>query len=313
MGSRAQIPSPIRYRGRFAPSPTGPLHFGSITTAVGSYLEARRADGEWHIRIDDLDRARTVPGAADDILRTLEALGFEWTGPVRYQSQRDESYAAALAQLQADGLVFPCSCSRRELQQLTQSQPDTGVDVEELRYPGFCRNGPLAPERGTAVRFRVPDGAVEFDDGLQGHSTNDVQQESGDFVVRRRDGLFAYQLACVVDDHEHGFTHIVRGADLLASTARQLLLQRALRYTPMLYAHLPLMMDAGGRKLSKSSAAPAAHAASGPAVLWQALTQLQQAPPAHLPGADIKDVWAWAHAHWSLEPLRGKRCVVVST
>lgn len=300
-----------RYRGRFAPSPTGPLHLGSITTAVGSYLAARHAGGEWHVRIDDLDRPRCVPGAADDILRTLETLGFEWDGPVWYQSLRDEAYTAALRQLQAQGDVFECSCSRRELQQLPDN-PNTGMETDELRYPGLCRNGPLAPERGTAIRFRVPHGLVAFEDGLQGHIVHDVQRESGDFVVRRRDGLFAYQLACAVDDHDQGFTHIVRGADLLASTARQMLLQRALRYPTPIYAHLPVMLDPEGRKLAKSSGAPAVDAATASAVLWRALACLQQAPPDDLRRAGLQDIWRWAHAHWTEEPLRGRRHVVVS-
>ena len=313
MGSSSPAPSPARYRGRFAPSPTGPLHFGSITTAVGSYLTARQAGGEWHVRIDDLDRTRQVPGAADAILRTLEVLGFEWHGPVWYQSQNDPAYAAALTELQAQGLVFECSCSRRELQQLPENQIDPSIDLEELRYPGLCRNGPLAADRGTAVRFRVPDGIVAFEDALQGRIAHDVQQESGDFVVRRRDGLHAYQLACAVDDHEQGFTHIVRGADLLASTTRQLLLQRALRYPAPLYAHLPVMIDPTGRKLSKSSAAPAAHAKQASTLLWQALECLQQDPPEWLRAADTREIWAWALRHWTLEPLKGRRHVEVRT
>lgn len=312
MGSSADTPLPPHYRGRFAPSPTGPLHFGSLTTAVGSYLAARAGGGEWHVRIDDLDRPRVVPGAADHILRTLEALGFQWDGPVRYQSRCDSAYADALSQLQSQGQVFECSCSRRELQRLAHSDPDANADLEELRYPGLCRRGPLDPKRGTATRFRVPDGLVVFEDALQGRICHDVGHESGDFVVRRRDGLFSYQLACVVDDQAEGFTHVVRGADLMASTARQLLLQRALRYPSPWYAHLPIMTDGTGHKLSKSSAAQPVHAADAPALLWQALAHLQQAPPVNLQAADIKTIWAWAYANWKPEPLKGRLTVEVS-
>lgn len=301
-----------RYRGRFAPSPTGPLHFGSLTTAVGSYLSARHARGEWHVRIDDLDRPRIVPGAADAILRTLEAFGFQWDGPVCYQSQRTEAYAAALSELRRRGAVYECSCSRRELQALARHH-GTGDEADEIRYPGLCRTGPLAPERNLAVRFRVPSGPVAFDDQLQGHVVTDVEAESGDFVVRRRDGLFAYQLACVVDDHDQGFTHIVRGADLLGSTARQILLQRTLAYPQPTYAHLPVMVDAAGRKLSKSSAAPAVDPSRASAVLWQAFQYLQLAPPAPLRTAPTRDLWSWALEHWGTAALRGQRTVVVQS
>lgn len=297
------------YRGRFAPSPTGPLHFGSLTTAVGSYLSARAAGGEWHVRIDDLDRVRTVPGAADDILRTLEAFGLAWDGAVLQQSRRDPAYASALDQLERQGQVYACSCSRRDLQAVAPQTADPTQDPEELRYPGLCRSGPLAPERGTATRFRVPDGIVRFEDLLQGWVESDVQRESGDFIVRRRDGLFAYQLACAVDDHEQGFTHVVRGADLLGSTARQLLLLDALGFPRPRYAHLPLIVDTHGRKLSKSSSAAPVDPQRASAGLWQALQSLQQTPPDELRNASLPELWSWAQAHWSSTPLLRRRTV----
>lgn len=302
-----RIPTNL-YRGRFAPSPTGPLHFGSLIAALGSYLCARKAHGEWHVRIDDLDRPRVVPGVADDILRTLEQFGFEWSGPVVYQSQREDAYAAALEELRRGGHLFECSCSRRELLALARD-PSVAVETEELRYPGLCRQQPLAPDRPTATRFRVSDGLVTFNDRLQGTIATNVQYESGDFVVRRRDGLFAYQLACVVDDHAQGFTHVVRGVDLLGSTARQVLLQRALRYTLPAYAHLPLITDAEGRKLSKSSAAPAIEGSQASTLLWQALTSLHQQPPRALEKAELQEIWTWALEHWRTEALLGLRAV----
>jgi glutamyl-Q tRNA(Asp) synthetase len=296
------------YRGRFAPSPTGPLHFGSLVAALGSYLCARQAQGEWHVRIDDLDRPRVVPGAADHILRTLEEFGFEWSGPVVYQSQRTEAYAAAFEELRRHGHLFECSCSRRELQMLGRDQGDQ-VETEELRYPGLCRRQPLAPDRPTSSRFRVPHGLVSFNDRFQGTVSADVESESGDFIVRRRDGLFAYQLACVVADHEEQFTHVVRGVDLLGSTARQILLQRALGYTIPNYGHLPLVTDAEGRKLSKSTAAPAIEGVHAPTLLWRALTSLQQRPPRTLKKADLQELWAWAMEHWTTEGLLNRRAV----
>ena len=304
---------PVRHRGRFAPSPTGPLHFGSLTTAVGSYLAARTAGGEWHLRIDDLDRARAVPGAADAILRTLEAFGFDWDGPVWYQSQRTNAYEAAVERLRRDGFVYECSCSRRELQQLPQALANPEQDVEAVRYPGFCRSAPLAPERGTATRFRVRDEEVCFDDGIQGRIAINVQRESGDFVVRRRDGHFAYQLACAADDAAQGFSHVVRGADLLGSTARQILLQDAFGYPRLHYEHLPVIVDVSGRKLSKSSTAPAVDTAAPGHTLWQALQHLQQNPPYLLEGATVDELWRWARAHWTREPLKRRRTVQLRT
>lgn len=301
------------HRGRFAPSPTGLLHFGSLTTAVGSYLAARSVGGEWHVRIDDLDRARTVPGAAEAILRTLEAFAFEWDGSVWYQSQRTQAYEAALESLRKNELVYECSCSRRELQQFAQPSPTSEADLEDRRYPGLCRQGPLAPERGTAIRFRVRDGDVCFADEIQGPIAIGVQHESGDFIVRRRDGLFAYQLACTVDDAAQGFSHIVRGADLLGSTARQILLQNALGYPRPVYAHLPVIADSAGKKLSKSSAAPAVEAALAARLLWEALRHLQQEPPHELERASLTELWSWARAHWTIQPLQMRRTVQLRT
>ena len=229
------------YRGRFAPSPTGPLHFGSLVAALGSWLMARDAGGAWWVRIEDLDPPREVPGAAEDQLRTLAGFGLVSDAPVVRQSERHDHYRTALDRLLADGLAFGCVCSRSALA--------AGGGVHRACVPGPAR-------AETAVRLRVPDGSVvAFDDALCGRFAQDVSTDVGDFVLLRADGCWAYQLAVVVDDAEQGITDVVRGADLLDSTPRQILLQRALGLPTPRYAHLPLIVDADGRKLSKSLAA----------------------------------------------------------
>ncbi|HSR64100.1 MAG TPA: tRNA glutamyl-Q(34) synthetase GluQRS [Xanthomonadaceae bacterium] len=249
------------YRGRFAPSPTGPLHFGSLLAALGSWLLARHAGGEWLVRIEDIDPPREVAGAADAQLRTLAAFGFESDLPVVRQAGRGAAYRAALDRLLARGDAFVCHCSRSAL------AADGGV--HRACVAGAARGDP-------AVRFRVPEGVVGFDDAIQGHVTQDVARAVGDFVLRRAEGLWAYQLAVVVDDAAQGITDVVRGADLLDSTPRQILLQRALGLPRPRYAHLPLVVDAEGRKLSKSLAAIAVDDADPLPALraaWRALGQ----------------------------------------
>lgn len=250
------------YRGRFAPSPTGPLHVGSLIAAFGSWLMARHAGGEWWIRIEDLDPPREVPGAADAQLRTLAAFGLVSDGPVVRQSARHELYRAALDRLLARGLAFPCRCSRSDL-----------AAVDGIHRA--CRAGAHRAE--VAIRLWVADrDPVSFDDLLHGRVEQDVAAAVGDFVLLRADGFWAYQLAVVVDDADQGITHVVRGADLLDSTPRQILLQHALELPTPAYAHLPLVVDAAGQKLSKSLAAlPVDGADPLPALrlAWRALGQ----------------------------------------
>jgi glutamyl-Q tRNA(Asp) synthetase len=280
------------YCGRFAPSPTGPLHFGSLIAAAGSYLDARSRGGSWLVRLEDLDRPRTAPGAADEILAALEAYGFEWDREIIHQSRRDKAYAAALARLDRMQAVFPCACTRKEIADSALSLQDEPV------YPGTCRNG-LPPGRaGRAVRVRVDDAVVGFDDRLQGRVEQDLAAEVGDFVVRRADGLFAYQLAVVVDDAEQGITDVVRGADLLASTPRQILLQRLLGYPTPRYLHLPLAVNARGEKLSKQTLATALDRDNAVPTLLRTLSFLNQQPPAALARGTLREVWRWAIAHW---------------
>ena len=266
--------SPAPYRGRFAPSPTGDLHFGSLVAALGSWLVARRAGGEWLVRVEDLDPPREVAGAAERQLAALAAFGLRHDGPVLRQSTRGAHYQAALDRLLADGLAFECHCSRTDL------AASGGVHRRCVAN---------ARRRDPAVRFRVPDGTrVAFDDRFQGRIEQDVAGSVGDFVLRRADGPWAYQLAVVVDDAAQGITDIVRGADLLDSTPRQVLLQRALGCPTPSYAHLPLVLDAQGRKLSKSSAALPVDPADPVAGLRLAWAWLGQPPDAiaHAPDVD---------------------------
>jgi glutamyl-Q tRNA(Asp) synthetase len=236
--------------GRFAPSPTGPLHLGSLVAAVGSWLFARRAGGRWLVRMEDLDTPRLVPGSADEILRALERYGLTWDGEVVYQSQRIALHDDALATLRAKNLVYDCGCSRADLSR-TASAP---IGREPV-YPGTCRDGLPFGRVAPAVRFRTPHDVVAFDDMIRGHIEEDVAAETGDFVVRRADGVYAYQLAVVVDDAAQNVTEVVRGADLLTSTARQIALQRALGFSTPRYAHLPLVVNPDGSKLGKRDGA----------------------------------------------------------
>lgn len=236
--------------GRFAPSPTGPLHLGSLVAAVGSWLYARAAGGRWLVRMEDLDTPRIVPGSDVEILDALRRYGLEWDGEVVYQSKRMTHYENALQRLRDRGLVFDCACSRAELQRAASAPAD-----KELVYPGTCRDG-LPPGRtARAIRFKAPDEVIGFNDVLFGPVTEHVSRETGDFVVKRADGVFAYQLAVVTDDVLQGVTQVVRGADLLSSTPRQIALQRALGYASPQYAHVPLVMNADGAKLGKRDGA----------------------------------------------------------
>jgi glutamyl-Q tRNA(Asp) synthetase len=291
------------YTGRFAPSPTGPLHLGSLLTAAGSYLQARAARGAWLLRIEDLDTPRVIPGATDDILRTLERFGFEWDGEIVRQSARTALYEAALAKLDATGACFHCSCSRKEL----ASRHGVFAAEEDSFYPGTCRDGPARGDRPLAVRFRALDSALEFDDRLQGRLVQNVAQSLGDFIIRRRDGLFAYQLAVVVDDAEQRVTEVVRGSDLLSNTPRQILLQQALQLPRPAYMHLPLLTEADGRKLSKSQRAVAASPVQTAATLHRVLSWLRQDPPLELARGSTHELWSWAIRAWNPTSLRDVR------
>jgi glutamyl-Q tRNA(Asp) synthetase len=281
--------------GRFAPSPTGPLHLGSLLAAVGSYLDARAHGARWLVRIEDLDSPRVVPGCADAMLRTLETFGFEWDGEVLYQSTRREAYREAMTRLHERGRVFECSCSRKQL---------AGAGDEDAPgYPGTCRQGPTRPGP-TSKRFRVSDGSVQFDDLFQGRQSFDLRR-CGDVVIGRRDGIASYQLAVVVDDAFQDVTRVVRGADLLASTPWQIDLQDALSLQRPIYGHLPLVVEADGAKLSKSRHAVPIDPSQVAKGLTTTLTLLSQSPPANLARFPVPEVWKWAFEHWNPQALAG--------
>ena len=278
------------YRGRFAPSPTGELHFGSLLAASASWLRARHRGGQWLLRIDDIDPPREVAGSTQAILATLSRLELTAAAPPLHQSRRGAAYAQALRQLQDDGHAFPCWCSRTDLE-----------GVGAIHRDGRCIS-PRHADREPAWRLRVPDVDIGFDDGLQGMQHQNVRDAVGDFVLRRADGLWSYQLACVVDDAAQGITEVVRGRDLLDSTPRQILLQRLLGLSTPAYLHLPLAVDTQGRKLSKSSDAPAVDLADPRAALASALRFLGQPVPA---AEDVATLLRVAAQGFDLSPLRG--------
>lgn len=294
------------YKGRFAPSPTGPLHFGSLIAAVASYLEAKAQQGKWLLRMEDLDKPREMPGAADAILYALEAFGFEWDDSIIYQSQRLEAYAEALIKLQNKGLVYPCACSRKEI-------ADSALHgIDGLVYPGICRNGLAAGKTARAWRIKVEDRTLSFNDAIQGVISQNLSKDIGDFVLKRADGFYAYQLAVVVDDAEQGITHVLRGADLLDSTPRQMYLQQALDYLQPSYAHVPVAANSQGEKLSKQTLAQALDTEKPGVALWDALDFLGQEPPAALQQANLQTLWDWAKTHWSLAKVQQQRSLMVN-
>lgn len=289
--------------GRFAPTPSGPLHLGSLLAAAGSFLSARSQGGRWLLRIDDLDRDRCIPGLADEFQATLARFGFEWDGNVEFQSDRSDFYAEAIARLRHHGRCYPCRCSRSRIAALALEPGSEPV------YPGTCRDDPAAGSGPHALRFRIQadEPPVEFDDAWQGHVRQDCAREAGDFVIRRRDGFAAYHLAVVVDDALQGVTEVVRGADLLSSTPRQILLQRALGLPTPRYGHLPLLTEPDGQKLAKSRRAVPLAADMASRQLWHVLGWLEQAPPAALARAPVAEIWGWALANWRPARLAGQR------
>jgi len=287
-------PAQPSYRGRFAPSPTGPLHLGSLTTAVASYLEARVHGGDWLLRIEDIDPQREVRSAVSDILYTLEAHGLYWNGSVTFQSSRSSAYKQAMQQLLDCKLAYPCGCSRRNRV--------TGHSGQFI-YPGTCRQGLLPGMLARTFRVRTNNYPIQFVDGLQGLREQNIESDVGDFVIRRAEGFYAYQLAVVVDDAEQKITHVVRGADLLDSTARQIHLQRCLGYSSPEYTHVPIVVDQSGQKLNKSSGAQALISKNCGNNLWHALKTLDQNPPQSLQSANPSTIWQWAYANWSLSRI----------
>lgn len=293
--------STAHYRGRFAPSPTGPLHFGSLIAAVGSYLQAKQHDGEWLLRIEDIDPPREVEGATDSILFTLDHFGFEWDGPVLYQSSRSEAYLDALSQLDHEGLSYRCCCSRKQI-----AEQSTQLGLPPYVYPGTCRNTQHGGMTPASTRLLTRTEKICFTDLLQGDYCQQIEREVGDFVLRRADGLFAYQLAVVIDDAYQGITEIVRGSDLLDNTPRQIVLQQALGFDIPRYLHLPLVVNEDGQKLSKQTFAAALDDTQPTPALWQALKLLGQEPEKELIDERSETLWQWAVEHWQSEKIPRK-------
>lgn len=280
----------LQYIGRFAPSPSGPLHFGSLVSAVASYLDAKANHGQWLVRIEDIDPPREQPGAADLILKALEVYGLPWDEPVLFQSKRTELYQAALSNLLADGFSFYCTCSRRQL----KDQPI---------YPGYCHDKAIPPGDDHSIKIKTAQQKVIFDDLIQGIQQCQYGVDDGDFVVFRKDGLFAYQLAVTVDDAYQGITHIVRGSDLLGSTPKQCLLQQYLGYQTPAHAHHPVILKEDGSKLSKQTFAKPLPLDKPAPLLLQALLALGQNPPSSLARASVNEIIDWGVNHWQLNSV----------
>ncbi|HJN49932.1 MAG: tRNA glutamyl-Q(34) synthetase GluQRS [Pseudomonadales bacterium] len=297
-------PTAAVYVGRFAPSPTGPLHFGSLVSALASYLDARSHGGVWLVRMEDLDPPRNSRKAADQILQALSDFGLTWDGEVLYQSRRLDSYASSLHTLAEENLLYACSCSRKKSGKI---------------YPGFCRDKPQAKpldadgaEKGTphAMRVRVPDREITFTDLIQGDQRQHLSKQVGDFILKRKDGLFAYQLAVVVDDAYQQITHVVRGSDLLDSTPRQIYLHELLHSTPIRYAHHPVIANAQGNKLSKQTFATALDSRAPQRTLTAALEALNLNPPEpFLRSTSVDSILQWAIANWRLGAVPSRKTI----
>lgn len=283
------------YKGRFAPTPSGPAHLGTLFAALASYLQAQAMQGEWHVRIDDIDPPREVPGAADSILATLENFGLNWDGPVVYQSQRRDAYEEALQQLQQQGDSFECSCSRKQISQQARIGPNGMI------YPGTCRQGVTDDTRPRSVRLATHDHSITVEDRLQGNYSLHMQTDVGDFVIRRSDGLIAYHLATVVDDALDAFTEVVRGKDQLSLTPMHIELQRRLGLPTPGYAHLPLITNSQGVKLGKSTWAAPVDSLPAKEV-WRTLLQgLQLQPEEALLEEAAETILQWAVSRWQLD------------
>ena len=287
------------YVGRFAPTPSGPLHFGSVIAALASYLDAKSNAGSWLVRIDDLDPPRVRPGAADTILRSLELLGLQWDGELQYQNSRQEAYQAGLELLQEKQLLYPCICPRK----LVKGRP----------YPGTCRGRKLEPGEGHALRIIIGEAAIQLDDRQHGKVDLDLRQVTGDFIIRRSDTLFAYHLATVIDDDWQGITDIVRGGDLLEAAFCQVYLQMCLDLPRPGYCHVPVAVDKHGRKISKSDSTRDVLAGYPPAeLLLDALRFLGQEPVQELSGGTVAEIIQWSIENWRIDRIPKDREIRVA-
>jgi len=290
--------------GRFAPSPTGPLHLGSLYTALAGFLQARSQQGLWLLRIDDLDIPRNVKGSADSIQRTLEAFGLHWDGSIAFQSQHIEVYEYFINDLQVRELIYPCTCSRKEL--INNARGELHPDI----YPGICRHREVKPDSDYALRIKTDFQNIDFQDQMQGFFSYDLARQYVDFVVKRKDNIIAYHFAVVIDDHLQQVNQIVRGHDLLAETPKQIYLQQLLGFYTPAYMHVPVIVDRQGYKLSKQTQAVAVALTSPGQVIFELLGLLKQRPPVELKQAPIAELLDWAIAHW--KPTLLKNIQVVS-
>jgi glutamyl-Q tRNA(Asp) synthetase len=288
--------------GRFAPSPTGPLHFGSLVAAVASYCDAKSQGGQWLLRIEDVDTTRRVDGASADIIHTLQHYGFVWDGEIVYQSERTEHYEQALAQLLSQDLAYPCTCSRKEI-----ADSSNQMGIEGAIYPGTCLHHPIKANTLAAWRLKTPPITLGFKDRILGWQQHALAADIGDFVIKRADGLFSYQLAVVVDDALQSVTQVVRGADLLQSTTRQIQLQKYLGYLTPEYAHIPLVLNAQGQKLSKQTLASALPLDNVKDTLVNAFNFLPYLPQSIPSFSNMPALWQWAISHWQLAKVTSLR------
>ncbi len=290
---------PTLYRGRFAPSPTGPLHFGSLISAVVSYLDARAAQGTWLVRIEDIDPPREISGSDTTILETLELFGFEWDEEIIWQSKRSDYYHEAITQLAANSHIYSCSCTRKAI-------IAAGLQgANGMLYPGICRERNLPYRERQAIRLRVNNTTVCFNDRACGEYCQNLSRDVGDFIIQRSDQLWAYQLAVIVDDANQNITHVVRGQDLLSSTPRQIYLQQCLSYSTPQYLHHTLIVDKDNIKLSKQTGARPLNTDNPVRSLFECLVILNQQPPPDLRSTSLTDLWQWAIKHWDVSALSG--------
>ena len=279
------------------------MHFGSLCTALASFLQARSKQGKWLLRIDDLDTPRNVAGATEQILRTLEIFGLNWDDCILYQSLNSDSYQAALDDLEQQNLLYPCICSRRTLSQYRHNNPAAPA------YPGLCRNRQITPDTPYSLRIKTEDKEISFQDGLQNQIHQNLALEHGDFILKRKDRIIAYQLSVVVDEHAQGITEVVRGVDLIDSTPKQIFLQQQLGYKTPKYMHVPVIIDQLGYKLSKQTFAQAIDENFPEQTLYKTLSLLKQNPPVDLQTAPIATQLNWAIEHWNPESLKKIRAI----
>jgi glutamyl-Q tRNA(Asp) synthetase len=294
------------YIGRFAPSPTGSLHLGSLYTALASFLDAKAQQGLWLLRIDDLDTPRNAAGSVDSILKTLDTLALQWDSSVYFQSDNLDAYHDVLATLQRDKHIYPCTCSRKTITaNLTEN---ASIDVV---YPNTCRNNPFPCSAPHALRIKTDDRVVSFDDRLQGVVSHHLATQHGDFILKRKDHIIAYQFAVVIDDDRQGVNHVVRGMDLLDSTPKQIYVQQVLGLNTPNYLHVPIITDAQGFKLSKQTGAQPVGLKTPAQVIFKLLDLLKQHPPAELYNVPTTELIDWAIAHWNPSTLKNSRAIAL--